>query len=421
MTENILKRRKLVPKILKFLPDDEIIVIHGSRQVGKTSLLHYLIDNHIKKITTERNIFYFDLEDFSILDLCNSTPDAVVSYVKTKGADLTKKVYLLIDEIQYLQNPSSFLKLFYDKHKNKIKLIVSGSSSMLIKKKFKVSLVGRTVDFELFPLDFEEFLDFKGLIYDLSDEFPEAIHKEIKPLYTEYIIFGGYPAIVLEEDVEKKETKLKQIISTYIKKDIRDIADIRDIDKFNNLIQILASQIGELVNILELSNTLKIAKQTITEYLFLLENTYIIKRIRPFHKNLRSELTKMPKIFFEDSGLANLLANKTFSQNVTGPLLENSVYSQLRKNIPADSIYFWRTVKKQEIDFVIDTAEQGKKKTFAIEVKNIFLNKYTNHLKVFGEKNKKISLYFCCIEKKEASNNSRIKVIYPWKITNIIK
>jgi len=418
MTEKVLKKRKLVPQILKFILDDEIIVIHGSRQVGKTSLLFYVIDNHLKKISDGGNIFYFDLEDFSLLELCNSSPENVLTYLKAKNADLSKKIYLIIDEIQYMKDPSSFLKLFHDRYKNQIKLIVSGSSSMLIKKKFKVSLVGRTVDFELFTLDFEEFLDFKGRTYNLAEKLPEPMCLELKQLYAEYVIFGGYPTIVLEDNAEKKEIKLKQIINTYIKKDIRDIADIRDIDKFNDLIRVLASQTGGLVNILELSNTLKIAKQTVMEYIFLLENTYILRRVKPFHRNVRSELAKMSKIFFEDTGMVNLLANKTFLQNVAGALLENSIYSQLRKNISVENIYFWRTSKKQEVDFIVDNNPNA---FCAIEVKSIFLNKYVKHLKSFKKEYAHTALYLCCMEKREDLTDKRIEVVYPWEIVSILR
>ncbi len=413
---NKLKKRKLVKSIIKFIKDDEIIVIHGSRQVGKTSLMHYIIENYIKKESVSENIFYFDLEDFRLLDLCNSSPDDVINYLKAKGANFNKRVYLFVDEIQYLNNPSSFLKLFYDRYKGTVKLVVSGSSSLLIKKKFKDALVGRILDFELFTLNFEEFLEFKGLKYNLKISLPDAIHEELKKLYKEYVIFGGYPAIVMENGIEKKEIKLKQIINTYIKKDIRDIADIRDINKFNDLIRIVASQSGSLLNILELSTTLGMAKKTVKEYLFLLENTYIIRRIRPFHKNIRSELTKMPKIFLEDTGMLNILTNKTFSMNIDGKLFENSIYSELRKNIPIEYIYFWRTNIKQEIDFII---EYVKNQIYAIEVKNMFFNKHTTHLKYFKKIYPGVELYTCCLEKKEKSNI--IKVIYPWELLKIFK
>lgn len=416
-----LKKRKIIPRLLNFIEDKEIIIIHGSRQVGKTSLLQYLIATYLKQKEAENNIFYFDLEDFSLLEMCNKSCQEVIAYLKAKGADFNQRIFLIIDEIQYLENPSSFLKLFYDRYKEKVKLIVSGSSSFLIKKKFKDSLSGRIIDFELFTLDFEEFLDFKGIRYDLGTELPGPIIDELKKLYTEFISFGGYPAIVLEDNTDKKEIKLKQIINTYIKKDIRDLAEIREINKFNDLLRILASQIGNLLNILELSNTLGLAKRTIEEYLFLLENTYIIRRIRPFHRNVRSELTKMPKIFFEDTGLANILANRTFSLKLDGGMLENSIYSQLRKNLLADNIYFWRTNIKQEVDFIVDVIGKEKKnELFAIEAKNVFLNKYSKNLGYFLKQYSQTKGFFYCLEQKEKPRNKDIQLIYPWQLLSIL-
>jgi len=414
-----LKHRKIIPKIINFIDDKEVIVLHGSRQVGKTSVLLYLIDNYLRE-KAGNNLFYFDLEDFALLDLCNMGPDKVIDYLKAKGANFAHKIYLLIDEIQYLDNPSSFLKLFHDRYCDAVKLIVSGSSSFLIKKKFKDSLVGRIIDFELFPLDFEEFLEFKGYKYDLKVKIPSSLENEIRDLYKEFILYGGYPAIVLEDNVEKKEIKLKQIINTYVKRDIRDLAEIRELDKFNNLIKVLSTQAGNLLNITELSNTLRLSKKTIEDYIFLLENTYIIRRLRPFYRNIRSELTKMPKIYFEDTGLMNLLANKTFSMNITGSMVENSIYSQLRKNLPVENLYFWRTNRKQEVDFVVDFISQDKQSGLVpIEVKSFFLNKYTTHIRYFKNNYGLKKAYFCCLSKGEDCRYKDIEVIYPWEILNL--
>lgn len=177
-----------------------------------------------------------------------------------------------------MTDPSGFLKLFHDNYSADIKLIVSGSFSFEIKSKFKNSLAGRTVNFEVWPLDFEEFLLFKNKQYDLNvKKQPSAIQGELAELYKEYATYGGYPQIVMTDDVEKKEIYLSQIIDTYIKKDIRDLANIRNIEKFNKLIQALAAQSGNILNVLELANTVGLARKTIGEYLFLLENTYIIK------------------------------------------------------------------------------------------------------------------------------------------------
>jgi len=411
-----LKNRKIVKKVLKFLDDREILAIHGSRQVGKTSLLHYLSENYFRAKASPSNLVYFDLEDFVLLELCNRGPDEVVKYLKGKGSDFNRKIYLLIDEVQYLENPSSFLKLFHDRYRSSVKLLVTGSSSFLIKKKFRDSLAGRIIDFELFPLDFEEFLDFKNLTYNLGSD-SETLVREILPLYEQHILYGGYPAIVLEDDVEKKEAKLKQVINAYLKRDIRDLTAIRNIEKFNNLLRILASQSANLLNIAELSNTLGIAKKTVEEYLFILESTYVLRKVYPYHRNIRSELTKMPKIFFEDTGMLNLLVNKTFSPVVTGQMLETSVYSLFRKNTDVENITFWRTNKGQEIDFVLNFPK--KNKVVPVEVKLNYAAKHQRNLRYFMEKYPVPNGYLCCLDKSRAGREDRITVSFPWQMYSL--
>ena len=409
----ILKNRKIIANIVKFLNDDEIIVLHGARQVGKTSAIFYLIEHKLKSKITESNIVYFDLEDFNLVELLNSGVEKTVEHLRGIGCDFNKKIYFFIDEIQYLENPSSFLKLFHDRYKGKIKLIVTGSSSFAIKSKFKNSLVGRTVDFEIFTLDFEEFLQFKGNKINLNTKLSNILQNQLKDLYKEFALIGGYPAIVLEKSHAKKEIKLKQIINTYIKKDIRDLADIRNISKFNDLLRVLASQTGNLLNISELSNTLNLSQKTIEEYLFILENTYVIKRVYPFHKNIRSELTKMPKVFFEDTGIANILANKTFVKVLSGGLFENSIYANLRRNIEIENIYFWRTNKGQEVDFIIDSESLTP-----IEIKLSYSDKVMKNLLYFGDKYKIKDLFCVTLNKKEYSKY-KIKQLYPWEIGSI--
>src|SRR3989338_7800213 len=371
MTKKIY-RRKVVDEIVKYLKSKEVIVIYRSRQVGKTSLLKYLIENHLKK-----NVYYFDLELPNLLELCNQGAESVLKYLIQKGAEENQKIFLLIDEIQYMDDPTKFLKIMHDHYPN-IKLLVSGSSTFEIKKKFKESLVGRTVNFEVYPLSFEEFLMFKGKNYKINKENTDAINAELIRFAEEYIKFGGYPKIVLENSEEKKQIYLSQIISTYIRKDIRDIGHIRNISSFNKLLEILASQSGQLINVLELSNTLKINRETILEYLDLLENTFIIKRITPFHKNLRSELSKNPKVFFLDTGMMHLLWLKEFPKVVFGNVFESFVFLELMKL--NQKINFWRTTNKQEVDFIIKNKE-----LYAVEVKYNFQNLDNSSLRFFSK------------------------------------
>lgn len=368
----IIYKRKIVDRIVEYLDSKEIIAVYGARQVGKTYLLRYIMENYLKK-----NVFYFDLELPNLLELCNQGAESVFKYLMQKGADEKQKIFLLIDEIQYLEDPTKFLKIMHDHYSN-IKLLVSGSSTFEIKKKFKESLVGRTVNFELYPLSFEEFLIFKGKNYKLNKENNNVINDELIKLAEEFIRFGGHPKIVLENSEEKKQTYLGQIISTYVRKDIRDIGNIRNISSFNKLLEVLASQSGMLLNILEISNTLKINRETVLEYLDLLENTFIIKRITPFHKNLRSELSKNPKIFFLDTGMMHLLWLKEFPKVILGNAFETFVFLELMKS--NKKINFWRTTNKQEVDFIVKSKE-----LYAIEVKYNFQNLDNKSLRFFSE------------------------------------
>ena len=402
--------RKILLQIEKALKIPEIIVIHGARQTGKTTLMQILMDK-LKKTRSPVNIVYFDLEDFELLELCNSGIKPVIEHLKAIGCDFDEKIFLFIDEIQYLTNPSSFLKLFFDQYKGKIKLIISGSSSFAIKSKFKDSLVGRTIDFELFGLDFEEFLSFKNISYNLKTA-DQLVIKKLKGLFQEFVFYGAYPRVVLENSLAVKEKLIKQIINTYLKKDIRDLANIADIDKFNKLLRILAQQSGSLLNVLEISNTLGIARPTLDNYLMILENTYVIKLITPFSGNIRSELTKMPKIYFEDAGIKNILEAGAFPKVLTGKDLETAVFNLLRKKHGAEGLHFWRTVQKDEIDFVIEKPN----KLLAYEVK---LNGRNKDRLAFGKFKKKYKKTFCSLvgfDFVDKLKQEGLNFLYPWQL-----
>lgn len=402
--------RRILPQIEKALKAPEIIVIHGARQTGKTTLMRILMDK-LKKTHKPANVVYFDLEDFELLELCNFGVKSVVEHLKAIGCDFDKRIFLFIDEIQYLSNPSSFLKLFFDQYGGKIKLIISGSSSFAIKSKFKDSLVGRTIDFELFGLDFEEFLSFKNISYDLKTADWLAI-KKLKELFQEFVFYGAYPRVVLENSLALKEKLIKQIINTYLKKDIRDLANIADINKFNKLLRILAQQSGSLLNVLEMANTLGVARPTLDNYLMILENTYVIKLITPFSGNIRSELTKMPKIYFEDTGIKNILETGAFPKVLTGKDLETAVFNLLRKKHTAEELHFWRTVQKDEIDFVVEKPN----KFLVYEVK---LNSRNKDRLAFGKFKKNYKKALCSLVGFDFIDKVRQKglnFLYPWQL-----
>ncbi len=404
MKKKIIKRN-IFKDIIPYLGSDNIIVLHGSRQVGKTHILYYL-ENFLKK---KNNLTkYIDLEDSRMVDLLNRGVDEFLQYLQAEIDEFDGKetLYVFIDEIQYLENPSPFLKLIADHHKN-IHFIVSGSSSFAIKSKFSDSLVGRTVNFEVFNLSFEEFLNFKGLKYDLS-KISEFHKQELIKLYGEYLKYGGYPKVVLEKKVDKKEKYILQIIDTYLKKDILDISNIKNIMKFNNLLKILAEQSGQLLNVTSVAKTVGLAKQTVEEYLFILENTYIIKLVPPFSRSSKVEVSKAPKIFFYDTGLLQMLWLSEFSNVNIGSIFETSVFAELVKKYGVEKIRFWRNKNQNEIDFIL----QRKNEILPIEVKETFHNfkklSMTYFLKKYKIKDFKV------VGMKGKKNNSFD--IYPWEL-----
>lgn len=380
----LLPREQMV-EIIKWMDNEQILLLVGARQVGKTSLLYLLIQHLLSQGIDESRLFYFDLEDFEILNLINSGVPNFMEYLRREGADFNKKFYLFIDEIQYLDNPTHILKLIADHYRN-IKLVVSGSSTLQIRKKFKDSLVGRKILFEIYPLSFSEFLFFRkkknlqGVVKDLrlrewmanprAKEFRvlEIYQRELAQSYEEYVLYGGYPAVVLESNFSKKSVLISEIYQTYVRKDIGQLFTIEDINAFNNLIRLLALQIGSLVNCQELATALRISRLTVERYLFMLENTFIIKRVSPFFSNKRKEIVKMPKYFFLDLGLRNQIIRnfeKLEMRSDAGFLIENAIFISLNNHLKVlEELKFWRTKSGNEVDFVVDT-----QKRWAVEVK----------------------------------------------------
>jgi len=405
-------KRKVIDEILKYISDQGVIILYGARQVGKTYILYWLRD-YLKEMGEE--VFYLDLEDRRYLNILNRDgPEGLKNILLDYGVNLEKRVYVLIDEIQYLKNPTNFLKLLSD-HYLDFKAVVSGSSTFEIRKKMEKALVGRAVVFEIFGLSFEEFLIFKGYNKPIEPVLTEVKEEELKTLFTEFVLYGSYPRVPLMSEKEKKERYLWQIIDTYLKKDIRDLAEIKEVEKFNKLLEILASQSGKLLNMEELSNTCRLAKQTVEKYLFILENTFVIRLVKPFYNNLRSELFKTPKVYFYDSGLANLLWLKVISPEILGEIFETAIFSELVKCFGRDSINFWRTKDRKEIDFIV----RYRDKVIPIESKVNFGEFGNNRvMEYFAGKYKIRDYYFVGLKNQKPEEKS---YIYPWQMGRIVK
>jgi predicted AAA+ superfamily ATPase len=340
-----LKYRDILPKLIDFLDEEEILLLYGMRQTGKTSLLYLLIQNLLeKKEIRKKQIIYLDLENVADFQRLEEIKDfnEFIYILKTKyNVNLRKKTYIFIDEIQYLSNASSFLKYLHDHYKPNLKFIVTGSSSLQLKKKFSDALTGRVVRFQIYPLSFLEFINFGG-------------RRASATSFSEFVLYGGFPAVSLREKRATKTKLLKEIYSLYVRRDIKDLGAIEDIVSFNKLVRVLAAQNGGLVSEVSLSNSVDISRPTVKNYLFILQNTFVVDLLTPYYTNPKKELTKTPKLYFEDSGIRNaVLDNFTELEKRTdkGILVENVIYAELKK-IDRGKINYWRTERKQEVDFI---------------------------------------------------------------------
>lgn len=347
----IIKRRQF-DLIQEHLKQKEITLIIGPRQVGKTTLMKKLEENLINR--GERTLF-LDLDREQDRQFFNSQARLIQKIVYDLGKE---KGYVFIDEIQRKENAGVFLKGIYDMNLP-YKLIVSGSGSLELKEKIHESLAGRKRIFELSPLGFKEFIDFKtDYKYTIDATFFDLYEDTVLRLFEEYLSFGGYPRVVLEPEINEKRAAIDEIYRSFLEKDIFVLLNIQKTEQFTQLIRILAAQTGNLVNLTEFSNTLGLAVQTIKDYLWYLEKTFIIQKVTPYFRNIRKEITKAPAYYFVDLGLKNFAANQFGSGVVTstlGFLFENFVYNILKETIYLSSatIHFWRTKDNAEVDFVI--------------------------------------------------------------------
>lgn len=364
-----LIERDILPEIIKWIPSKEAIILIGSRQVGKTSLL-YLLGQHlvINKGIAAKDIFYLDLEKLDNLELLNSGIDKLIDYIYEQSPENSRK-FIFIDEIQYLDNPTNILKLLVDHHSDRIKIFATGSSALTIKRKFKDSLVGRKITFEIHSLDFREYLKFKNedKLKDLIDKrssfgrfkpISDISHNKLTKHYFEYALFGGYPAVVMLNGHTQKRKYLEDIYNSYVRKDINAIFSLENITAFNRIVKFLSLNIGNLINVQEISKEIGIARATVEKYFSILESTYICRFISPYFTNKKKEIVKMSKVYFYDVGLRNRIINdfRKIDERVdAGALVENTVFKNLLKRVEdVENIKFWRLKYGSEVDFVID-------------------------------------------------------------------
>lgn len=382
-------RRKSEQLVLNNLGKDLILLLIGARQTGKTTILNDIASRFRAE---NKAVYTFTLEDPQLLSALDTHPENIFNYIPKDNS----LKYLLLDEIQYLTNPTNFLKYIYDQYHSHLQIIATGSSAFYIDQKFNDSLAGRKRIIEIPPFSFSEYLLAKSE-NDLSEtiaqnnywqtkqkrKFLIPEHRQLQQLWIEYFRFGGYPRVVLASDLTEKSILLKELYQSFLKKDIHE-AGIKNEAAMYSLIRILANQVGNLVNTAELANVLSISRDTVCNYLYILEKAMIIKLVPTFHQNIRKELTKMPKVFFYDNGYRHAILNNFEALDLrsdSGMSLENHIFAEFVK-AGVEDIKYWRTQDKNEIDFILNEKEafevKFSKKTYRVSGYKGFCQQYPN-------------------------------------------
>lgn len=344
--------RILTKKIKNKLLPNKVILIFGARRVGKTVLIRQIIQDFVGKV------MILNGEDEDSLALLNEK--SISNYRNLlKGIEL-----LVIDEAQNIPEIGQKLKLMVDEI-DQIRIITSGSSSFDLNNKAGEPLVGRSFTYLLFSFSQQELSVLENLL-------------ETRRKLESRLIYGTYPEVELMDNNEDKMEYLKDMVNSYLLKDILAIEGIRNSGKMRELLRLIAFQTGNEVSYEELGKQLSMSKNTVEKYLDLLSKVFIIYRLSAFSRNLRKEVTKAGKWYFYDNGLRNALIsnfNPLVLRQDVGQLWESYLISERIKNkyYNTESVeyYFWRTYDGQEIDLIEESGHQIAAIEFKYSERNI--------------------------------------------------
>ncbi len=338
--------QKQIENLRQLVTPGKVVVIYGARRVGKTTLLKKFLE------TVEEQVLFVNGDDIVVRQYLESQSTG-------KLRDFVGDHSLLVvDEAQYVQKIGLNLKIIVDQIPN-IKVIATGSSSFDLARDVGEPLTGRKFLLTLFPLA------------QLEISQTEERH-DTKANLESRLIYGSYPEVVITRSNHRREEYLREMVHSYLFKDILALEGIRYANKLVRLLQLLAFQIGKEVSLAELGRQLGMSKNTVERYVDLLEKVFVIYRLSGFSRNLRKEITKNQRCYFCDNGVRNALIgnfNPLAIRNDLGELWENYLITERMKRQEylrlATNAYFWRTYDKKEIDLV----EEQKGQLFGYEVK----------------------------------------------------
>lgn len=407
-------KRDLEEELWDYMESPEILAVTGPRQAGKTTLF--------KKLREQLdNSNYVTFEDRDVLRLFEED-EKEFAELHLQGND-----YLLIDEFQYAEEGGSKLKYLYDEYPDK-KILITGSSAVDMTIEGLKHLTGRVLKFNIYPFSFREFLRYRDEdLFELFEKREKKISgwvkedekldltqtnlEKIEDLRKEYAIYGGYPRVVLADSEEEKQKVLENIVETYLIREIGDVLNISDDREFEDLMKVLAIQMGEKTNYNSVRQKVEMTHQKLKSRLNILEHTFVLEQVRPFYTNKQKEITKSPKIYFYDNGFRNSLLN-SFSdlklRKDQGELNENFFFTQARRELK-----YWRTKSRAEVDFVRENREIN-----AYEIKKS--PKTTKSIRSFQDKYEPENMFIMNQEKiQKDSDEVYLPLIFSQSVADI--
>jgi predicted AAA+ superfamily ATPase len=437
--------REIEANCINRLKANLVTAIVGARQVGKTTLIMRLREVvSASGLIPQERIFYYSFDD----PLLRAEVSSDIKFIEKETeralgepiSGLKAPILLIIDEAQKLHKIFDWVKIVYDNYCDKIKIILSGSSTLCIKKKSAESLAGRITFLKLYPFTIRELIQNltnislpeplwnclpRERIIDFLLSRQSILYRQknlLEKLLERILIEGSLPGVYTAKSTDEKRLRLSSMVSTYLERDIRLSGEVGSLDDYLNLLKTVSFEIGSIFNFNKLSSELGIAYNTVKKYISILQDTFILNSLPPLLWHHRKRLVKSKKMYFFDVGVANFLSKRTEKEHIQekcGFIFENILiksFESENENRPLPkALYFWRDYEGHEIDLVF---ENDFKQLVPVEIyfgKNLPKEKIRNFCAFFNEfKESQYGILIYCGDVKEEKVSGRALYLIPW-------
>jgi predicted AAA+ superfamily ATPase len=345
-------RRHLIDRLLDGLADTPAVLVNGARQTGKSTLVQ-------SAELAKQNRQYLTFDDPGILAAAKRDPNGFVAGLNMPAT---------LDEAQHVPEIFPVIKAAIDRQRQPGRFLLTGSANVMLLPKLSESLAGRMEILTLWPFS-------QGEMQGIQENFVDTLFSQ-KPVgwagktaavrreeLLETVVAGGYPLAVARQSATRRDAWFQSYVMTMLQREIRDLADIADVTAVPRLLSVVAARAGGLLNFADLSRSVALPQTTLKRYFALLEATFLVQLLRPWARNLGKRIIQTPKVYLNDTGLLAYLLGATVDRlktegNLTGAILENFVFMELRKqstwSATQPELFYWRTASGQEVDVVLE-------------------------------------------------------------------